>query len=39
LSEAQTVSPLTLSVPAGSHTERTGPEPRNWMVPITDQGK
>ena len=35
-SEAQTASPLTLIVPAGSHTEWTGPEPLTWMVPITE---
>jgi len=28
LSEAQTASPLTTSVPAGSHTARIGPAPR-----------
>jgi hypothetical protein len=31
-SDAQTASPLTLSVPAGSDTVRAGPAPRNWMV-------
>jgi hypothetical protein len=35
-SDAQTASPLTLSVPAGSNTVRAGPAPRNWMVPITE---
>src|SRR5262249_44812518 len=25
-----------LNFPAGSHTDRTGPAPRNWMVPITE---
>src|SRR5262249_40524077 len=32
-SDAQTASPLALSVPAGSDTVRSGPAPRNWMVP------
>jgi hypothetical protein len=32
--DAQTASPLTLSVPAGSDTVRAGPAPRNWMVPM-----
>ena len=36
LSEAQTVSPLTLSVPGGSHAERTDPEPWNWITPMTE---
>jgi len=31
-SDAQTASPLTLSVPAGSDTVRAGLAPRNWMV-------
>ena len=35
-SDAQTASPLTLSVPGGSDTVRAGPTPRNWMVPMTE---
>src|SRR6516165_824274 len=35
-SDAQTASPLALSVPAGSDTVRSGPAPRNWMVPMTE---
>jgi hypothetical protein len=36
LSEAQTVSPVSLSVSVGSHTGRASSEPWNWIVPITD---
>src|SRR5262249_8240748 len=28
--------PRSRSLPAGSHTARTGPAPRNWMVPMTE---
>ena len=35
-SDAQTASPLTLSVPGGSDTVRARPTPRNWMVPMTE---
>ena len=34
--DAHTDPPRSRSVPAGSHTARTGPEPRNWIVPMTD---
>ena len=36
LSDAQTAWPLTFSVPAGSEAERSGPVPRNWIVPMTE---
>ena len=36
LSEAQTKLPLTLSVPGGSHTGRSGSEPLGWNLPMTE---
>jgi len=36
LIDAQTASPLTRSVPAGSQIARTGPVPPNWIVPMTE---